>query len=163
MRPISSDIRDWMTLLGILTTGSMASDESEIRTIAIGSALAVQFSADTFTHESAVAVAAECRHFPTFGEIVPLLREWRRNRDHPFGVLAIEGPTVQAREAPERPIEPAPEWVAAANPRRPLRERGDDDFDPEEAAKLDKEARDSAERQLAILLGTADAHLEPVA
>ena len=103
-------IRDWLKMLGSLNVAAMSVDEGEVRMAALVPALAMQFSADTFTYASAVAVAAECEHFPTFGEIVKLLRAWRRNRDQPFG-LAIEGPSGQAVERREPyVVTSTPDW-----------------------------------------------------
>ena len=61
-----------------------------------------------------------------------------------------------AQEAPPRAPEPVPDWVYDQPRRQPLRERGDDDFDPDEARKLDAEARRSVIKQLAQLGDTAD-------
>jgi hypothetical protein len=65
-----------------------------------------------------------------------------------------------AREAPPRPIEPAPDYIVNAASRRPaLRERGDDDFDPVEAKAIDAEARKSRDAQLAAFGDTGDVDL----
>jgi hypothetical protein len=138
-------IRGWLKMLGLLTAGAMSLDEAEIRMTALARALATEFEDWAFSEASVIAVAGECKHFPTFGEIVALLREWCR--DHRPRLTAIAAPPAREAVGYVLPM-PPPE----KQPRRPLRELSDaEDFDPKEAEKQDKAARESQRAQLAAL------------
>lgn len=137
-------IRAWLKMLGLLTAGAMSLDEAEARMTALARALAVEFEDWAFSEASAIAVAAECRHFPTFGEIVALLRGWCR--DHRPRLTAIAAPP--AREATGYVLPPPP---PPGRERRPPHERGSNDLDPKEAEEQDEAARLSQRNQLAIL------------
>jgi hypothetical protein len=77
-------VRDWLKALGVLTAGAMDAAEVNARLDAMIPHLIEEFSPDVFNRKSLHAVATNARYFPTYGELVPLLREWQRNvRDIP--------------------------------------------------------------------------------
>jgi len=88
MSPTDETIRDWLKLLGTLNVGAMDHREFTTRLNVLVPALADRFDPAAFTQQSAYHVAANCTHFPTFGEIVPLLAAWWR--EHAPPLVAIE-------------------------------------------------------------------------
>ena len=83
--------RRWATQLGRLTSARMSSDEAADFVEAVAPMLAMRFADTAFSAASLEHVAAQCKYLPTYGEIVPLLRDWWR----------AHGPKPQALPAPE--------------------------------------------------------------
>lgn len=113
---MAEPIRDWLTYLAGLNVGALGKREVEWRLAALAPALAHEFNAKAFTPDSARYVASRCTHFPVFGEIVPLLRDWQRETKLTFGLLlsdhsAYEPPPQQPERTPEE-LEHAARLVA---------------------------------------------------
>jgi hypothetical protein len=97
---------EWAIALGVLTGGAnITRAEAEMKLKAYVPMLTEHFPPAVFTQASLHHVAAQCKWFPSYAEVVTHLRTWwRENR--PIN-NALPAPTHQEPE-PERP-EPTPD------------------------------------------------------
>src|SRR5690242_14142983 len=86
-------VRSWLMHIGALTAGAMDGAEAEARLRFLTDALAYEFPTAAFTPASARAVAGQCAHFPTFGEVLPKLAAWWKAERQPFGMV-IDRPAL---------------------------------------------------------------------
>ena len=100
-------ITAWLTRLKDLTVGSRQDDREMKDQIALYALVLIEdFDADAFTMLSLVAVAGQCKFWPAYGELRPLLRSWwQENRPLPV-MIASEIAT------PSRRSDPTPEEIA---------------------------------------------------
>lgn len=104
-RPPVATVREWTIALGILTSGNMTRADAEMKLRAYVPLLQDNFPAAAFTQASLHHVAAQCKWFPSYGEVVEHLRAWWNPR-RPLPP-ALPPPDL----APSRP-EPPPEELA---------------------------------------------------
>jgi hypothetical protein len=104
-RPPVATVREWTIALGILTSGNMTRADAEMKLRAYVPLLQDNFPAAAFTQASLHHVAAQCKWFPSYGEVVEHLRAWW----NPRRPLPPALPPQAA--APSRP-EPTPEELA---------------------------------------------------
>lgn len=76
-------VRRWLISLGQLTLAKGAPDDAEDFVNTIAPMLAMRFPDEIFGVVSLEYVAAECKFLPTYGELVALLRDWRRQLPAP--------------------------------------------------------------------------------
>jgi hypothetical protein len=109
--------RQWLVTLGRLTTARLTTDEAADFVAVVAPALASRFTDAALTFASAEAVAANCKHLPSYGEIVPLLRHWwRENRPQPPALppppIRVRGePSDDEREHASRTVEDVVAWL----------------------------------------------------
>jgi len=87
-------VRDWLKGLGTLTAAAMSVEEAVAKLNAFGPFLAEDFADAAFTAASLKAVARQCRYFPTYGELAPLLQAWW-DESRPAVVRDPQGPTEE--------------------------------------------------------------------
>jgi hypothetical protein len=126
-KPLVGIVREWVIVLGVLTAGNMSRAEAEMKLRAYVPLLQDQFPAGAFTQESLHAVAAQCKWFPSYAEVIQHLRGWWR--EHRPAPPALPPP------APVPPRQPPTEAEIAhvhacvqqiiANMRSPFAERSD--------------------------------------
>jgi hypothetical protein len=75
-RPPVATVREWTIALGILTSGNMTRADAEMKLRAYVPLLQDNFPAAAFTQASLHHVAAQCKWFPSYGEVVEHLRAW---------------------------------------------------------------------------------------
>jgi len=75
-RPPIATVREWTIALGILTSGKMTRADAEMKLRAYVPLLQDNFPAAAFTQASLHHVAAQCKWFPSYGEVVEHLRAW---------------------------------------------------------------------------------------
>ena len=98
-------VEEWLVALGMLTASK--GDDAEAKLAAYIPLLAARFEAAAFTQASLEAVAARCKFFPSYSEIVEHLGAWwRDNRPRPQGL---------APPKPQQRPQPSPEQIAAAH------------------------------------------------
>lgn len=98
-------IDKWLVMLATATaSGGMALADLEAKVTLYGDFLASEFDAGAFTRRSLQDVAAQCKFFPAYGELVPLLRAWWRENRPPTPTLA--NPATAHLSADDR------QWVA---------------------------------------------------
>ena len=71
---------DWLGNLGILTAGTMSSEEARLKIGAYSSLLDERPSRE-FTKKSLEYVASRCKFFPSYAEIAKYLGEWNELQD----------------------------------------------------------------------------------
>lgn len=100
-RSPADTVREWTIALGVLTgDGKMTADDAELKLKAYVPLLLESFQPAAFTQSSLHHVAAACKWFPSYAEVVIHLRTWwRENR--PIA-NALPAPAASAPE-PERP------------------------------------------------------------
>lgn len=104
-RPKVSDVRNWLTALGVLTAGNMTRAECEMKLRAYVPLLTDRFPPAAFTRASLEHVAAQCRFFPAYGDVVNFLADhWKSVRPLP---PALPPPEPEPERDP-----PTPEEVA---------------------------------------------------
>jgi hypothetical protein len=105
-KPKVSDVRhQWVTALGVLTSGNMTRAEAEMKLRAYVPLLQDEFPPAAFCQDSLSAVARQCQWFPSYAEVARHLSEWwRAHRPAP---VALPPPP-----APEPRPPPTPEEVA---------------------------------------------------
>jgi hypothetical protein len=74
-------VSKWLNDLADLTAGHQPLADAKTKLAALAPALAEEFDASAFNRNSLVAVARQCKFFPTFSEAYEALSGWRR--DHP--------------------------------------------------------------------------------
>jgi hypothetical protein len=90
-------VSKWLNDLADLTAGSQPLADAKTKLAALAPALAEEFDASAFNRNSLVAVARQCKFFPSFGEAFEALSGWRR--DHPKQQHdAIAGPDIGPNE-----------------------------------------------------------------
>jgi hypothetical protein len=82
-RAPSATVREWTIALGILTAGNMTRADAEMKLRAYVPLLQDNFPPAAFTQASLHHVAAKCKWFPSYGEVVEHLREWWNPRRPP--------------------------------------------------------------------------------
>jgi len=88
----------WLLSLAQLTAVRLSHDEASAFIETSAPMLAMRFPNEALTPASLEAVAAECRHLPSYGEIVPLLRgHWQQHRPMP---LTLPAPPIRQRDEP---------------------------------------------------------------
>src|SRR5215467_384005 len=92
-------VRDWLGRLGRFTAAFMASDEAAIYVDDFAPMLASRFDNGAFCWDSLEHVAAESRHLPTYGELVPILTAWWREH-RPYVPAVTYDPPAETQ--PER-------------------------------------------------------------
>jgi hypothetical protein len=104
-------VRRWLLDLGRLTAARSSHDEAADFIETSTPMLAMRFQNEAFNPASLEHVAAECKYLPTYGELVPLLREWwRQHRPQP---VALPAPPVRGRGEPTAEEIAHVTWVAA--------------------------------------------------
>lgn len=107
-RPKVSDVRQWVTALGVLTAGNMTRAECEMKLRAYVPLLQERFPAAAFTRASLDYVAAQFRFFPAYGDVVNALSDhWRQTRPPP--------PALPYTPPPPERDPPTPEEVEAVH------------------------------------------------
>ena len=76
-------IRRWLIAIGKLNVAKTDRADAIDFVDTATPMLAARFSDEMFTVASLEFVTAECRYLPTYGEIVALLRDWRRQLPEP--------------------------------------------------------------------------------
>ena len=95
-------IRDWLKQLGELCSVGLSPEEAAAKLEIFAPALATRFDAGAFTGVSLEEVAANCRFFPTYGELVALLRAWLdgdTDQSQPRRIAADADPVTGERDA----------------------------------------------------------------
>ncbi len=105
-RPPVATVREWTIALGILTAGQMTRADAEMKLRAYVPLLQDNFPAGAFTQDSLHHVAAQCKWFPSYAEVIEHLRGWWR--EHRPAPPALSPPPPPP---PRRP-DPTPEEVA---------------------------------------------------
>jgi hypothetical protein len=147
-------ITEWLEALAVMVSNPPASD-AKLRAYATVLQMACTFPLSVWKAALPEAVRI-FRFWPAGEEVHALLRLYDNSQLADIAALEASRDATKPtpRHGPARastvPYElpPPPPQVER---RRPLRERGDDDFDPEEAKALDAEARKSRIDQLARL------------
>lgn len=104
-RPPVATVREWTIALGVLTSGNMTRGDAEMKLRAYVPLLQDQFPVGAFTPASLHHVAAQCKWFPSYAEVVEHLRGWWR--DHrPAPPALPPPPPIRERD------EPTPEEIA---------------------------------------------------
>jgi len=85
-------ISGWLYELANLTAGSAPLNDAKAKVASIATALADDFPADAFSRQSLIAVARECKFFPSYAELVAVLSPWWR--EHRPTPTAIAGPAA---------------------------------------------------------------------
>jgi hypothetical protein len=75
--------RRWLIDLGRLTLAKGTPDDADDFIETMAPMLAMRFPNEIFTAVSLEYVAAECKFLPTYGELVALLRDWKRQLPAP--------------------------------------------------------------------------------
>ena len=102
-RPPVSIVREWTVALGILTSGNMTRADAEMKLRAYVPLLQDNFPAAAFTQDSLHHVAAQCKWFPSYAEVIEHLRGWWR--DHRPAPLALPPPDLPPPRDPPTPEE----------------------------------------------------------
>jgi len=76
-------VRRWLISLGQLTLAKGTPEDADDFVDTMAPMLAIRFPDETFGVVSLEYVAAECRYLPTYGELVALLRDWKRQLPAP--------------------------------------------------------------------------------
>ena len=71
-------VRRWLLALGRAAAARANSTDVDDFLETMGPMLALRYPDETFNARSLEWVAAECKYLPTYGEIVALLRDWKR-------------------------------------------------------------------------------------
>lgn len=71
-------VRDWLKALGVLCADNQPERQASAKLAAYAPLLAIEFPAKAFTPASLRAIAAKCKFFPAYAELVELLGEWQR-------------------------------------------------------------------------------------
>lgn len=99
-------VRDWLKMIGAFNIGAMKAHEFETRLAILAPTLAADFPDAAFTPASAKHVAQQCKYFPVYGEVFPLLEAWQRERKLTFGMLLSDHsayePPPASQELPQR-------------------------------------------------------------
>lgn len=106
-RPPIDTVRKWTIALGVLTAGNMTRADAEMKLRAYVPLLQDQFPAGAFTPASLHHVAAQCKWFPSYAEVIEHLRGWWREH-RPYVALPPPSPP------PPRP-DPTPEEMEAVS------------------------------------------------
>ena len=94
-------IEEWHVTLGVLTAGRISQADAEMKLRAYIPLLRDRYPPAAFCQASLEHVAARCRFFPAYGEIVEHLGEWwRENRPRPPALPPAEATTQAPREPP---------------------------------------------------------------
>jgi len=95
----------WLVKLGVLSAARMSAEEAQTKIEVFAPLLASRFSSSMLTDHSLGFVAAQCKFFPTYGELCQLLYDYQRENAPPRI-------SVRAKE-PDEPyvIPPAPAWA----------------------------------------------------
>ena len=92
-------VREWTIALGILTAGQMTRAEAEMKLRAYVPLLVDQFPVGAFTQDSLHHVAAQCKWFPSYAEVIEHLRGWwQQHRPMPPALPAP--PPIRQRGEP---------------------------------------------------------------
>jgi hypothetical protein len=76
-------VQRWLIRLGKITSARISEDDAADFIEEFSPLLAMRFGDDAFTNVSLEFVAAECKYLPTYGELVALLRDWKRQLPAP--------------------------------------------------------------------------------
>ncbi len=115
-------INEWLTALGMLSSGNTGEDESSSKRAAYASMLRDEFDIRAFTHGSLAFVARRSKWgFPKYGEICEYLAEWWKD-NRPTEALRLTGtPEDKWRDQMRAEREEAErDWADPANVRRSL-------------------------------------------
>jgi hypothetical protein len=100
-RPPADIVREWTIALGVLTSsGRMTADDAELKLKAYVPLLVENFPPAAFTQASLHHVAAKCKWFPSYAEVITHLRAWWR--EHRPITNALPAPLHNGPE-PDRP------------------------------------------------------------
>jgi hypothetical protein len=92
-KPPIGIVREWTIALGILTAGTMTRVEAEMKLAAYVPLLQSHFVVGAFTQQSLHHVAAQCKWFPSYAEVVGHLGDWwREHRPLPPSPPALPAP-----------------------------------------------------------------------
>lgn len=106
MQTATETIRRWLQSLGTLCATNLSVQDVQDKLRAYVPILEREFDARYFTADSLTFVATKAKWFPSYGEVVGWLREWRSeaNFGMPSAPLSsapqIEGPTRSGRARP---------------------------------------------------------------
>lgn len=73
----------WLIQLGKLTVAAKSEEDAEDFVETVAPLLARRFPNEMLTNISLEYVAAECKFLPSYGELIALLRDWRRQLPAP--------------------------------------------------------------------------------
>jgi hypothetical protein len=92
-KPPIGVVREWTIALGILTAGTMTRVEAEMKLAAYVPLLQSNYPVGAFTQASLHHVAAQCKWFPSYAEVVGHLGDWwREHRPLPPSPPALAAP-----------------------------------------------------------------------
>ena len=109
-RPPIATVREWTIALGILTSGNMTRTDAEMKLRAYVPLLQDHFPVGAFTQDSLHYVAAQCKWFPSYAEVIEHLRAWWH--DHRPAPPALPPPDIPKPRDP-----PTPEEIAYVHER----------------------------------------------
>jgi hypothetical protein len=145
-------IRQWLIHLGDVLTVHVSDERATNFLDSFAPLLAMRFDDAAFTPVSLEHVAAQCKYLPTYGELVPLLQAWMREKRTASAYAALPPPRAESQEPYVPP--PAPEWCFDRKPRLLGR------HSREEIADLAQKPRRSPAQQYAELTGCPLAEAE---
>ena len=98
-KPPIGVVREWTIALGILTAGTMTRVEAEMKLAAYVPLLQSNYPVGAFTQASLHHVAAQCKWFPSYAEVVGHLGDWwREHRPMPPALPPPDRPPPRAAE-----------------------------------------------------------------
>lgn len=94
-------VNEWLARLHALTAGGSSAAEVAERVNLVGPMIYGHFGLNAFTRSSLEAVAARCKFWPAYGEIVEYLGDWQRDhRDETRA--ALTGPSTNTLSPTDR-------------------------------------------------------------